>query len=468
MDLATLLAIEDIGQRIEALKKGRKRPLPDIATYRKQWDVEQHETVTNKTMLPSRLVEGEDGNQKLEEVNRAAFPFQKRIVNTAVAFAFGNAVKLNCTPEGAEQKMIYQALLKIGPDAKLDSLTRGIYRELLRATECAELWYYNAKPNTHNLYGFPTKLKVRCELLSPFAGDVLYPYFDATGDMIAFSREFVRHSDDKTVSFFETYTDTQKFIWIKEDGNWREYAPAVTHSIGKIPVCYATQEAVEWYDVQRSIQRVEMLLSRYGEINDYNASPAIFINGQVDNLPSKGAATKVFQSSDPNANMKVVSWDKAPEAVKLELDTLIKFIYSMTQTPDLSLENVKGISNISGVALKLLFMDAHLKVQEKREILDDYLQRRVNIQKQMVAKLDNKETAADEMSVIPEIVPYIIDDESTAIKNLVEATAGKQIMSQKTAIQYLGWVDDAEAELKTIQEEEKASQSFNVFEPTNS
>ena len=77
--------------------------------------------------------------------------------------------------------------------------------------------------------------------------------------------------------------------------------------------------------------------------------------------------------------MNYVSWQNAPESVKLEIETPLKMIYTITQTPDISFDAVKGLGAISGIALKLLFMDAHLKVQDKREIFDDYLQRRVNI-----------------------------------------------------------------------------------------
>lgn len=55
--------------------------------------------------------------------------------------------------------------------------------------------------------------------------------------------------------------------------------------------------------------------------------------------------------------------------MKLEIDTLLRMIYTITQTPDISFDTVKGIGAVSGVALKLLFMDAHLKVQDKTKCL---------------------------------------------------------------------------------------------------
>ncbi len=72
-------------------------------------------------------------------------------------------------------------------------------------------------------------------------------------------------------------------------------------------------------------------------------------------------------------------WAQAPESVKLEIETLLRMIYTITQTPDIAFDSVKGIGAVSGVALKLLFMDAHLKVQDKCEVFDDYLQRRLSV-----------------------------------------------------------------------------------------
>ena len=63
---------------------------------------------------------------------------------------------------------------------------------------------------------------------------------------------------------------------------------------------------------------------------------------------------------------------QAPESVRLEISTLLSMIYSTTQTPDISFDSVKGLANLSGVALRMLFLDAHLKVQNKGELFGQY------------------------------------------------------------------------------------------------
>lgn len=284
--------------------------------------------------------------------------------------------------------------------------------------------------------------------------------------MLAFSRQYIRYDEEhRKITYFETYTETHKYLWQQTDADWEELEPII-HNIGKIPVVYATQEETDWHDVQICIERLEYLLSKFAETNDYHASPTIFFVGKLMGMPEKGDSGKIIQG-DTGSKAEYLSWDNAPEAVKLEIETLLRFIHGLTQTPDISFDSVKGLSSISGVALEMLFMDAHLKVQEKKEILDDYLQRRINIQKRLIGMLSGEIQVADNLDIEPEIVPYKINDETTLIQNLVTANGGKAIISQKTAVKTLNWVSDTKAELKDIEEEEKRRNTYDLFEPTN-
>lgn len=469
MDIDEILGIEAIPDRIKALKSGRTKEQPPIEDLKKQWEVSLHRTITDKFMLPDKEVAtsyfDDNGKEvkgkKLQPVNRIALPLQKKIVNTAVSFAFGNPVLLNATPIGESQQLIFDAVKKLTPDCKLNAFSRIAYRELLRATEFAELWYVVPKKE-HEKYGFKSKLRVKVSGFHPFNGDKLFPYFDETGELIAFSREFARvESNGKRITYFETYTDALHILWVQDGAGWRELK-SIPNKLGKIPIVWGTQEAAEWADVQICIERLEFLLSKFAETNDYHASPTVFINGKIISMPSKGESGKVIQG-DEKADAKYLSWDNAPEAIKLEIETLLRFIHGLTQTPDISFDSVKGLSAISGVALKMLFMDAHLKVQEKKEILDEFLQRRVNIQKSIIGMMAGLQEEADELEIIPEIVPYMIDDEESTIQNIMTATGGKPILSQKTGIKVLKFVEDTDAELAQIQSEAQAT----MFEPTN-
>jgi len=237
--------------------------------------------------------------------------------------------------------------------------------------------------------------------------------------------------------------------------------------LGKIPVIYGRQDFVEWEDVQWLINRLETLLSNFADTNDYHASPKIVVKGELVGFTKKGESGSILQLDGDGAEARYLSWEHAPESVRLEIDNLLRMIYTITQTPDISFDSVKGIGAVSGIALKLLFLDAHLKVQEKMEIFDDYLQRRMSIIQAYLAQFNTGlKSACESLTIEPEIVPYMIDDEKAKVDLLMAANGGKPVASQKLTVQQLGWVDDADSEYKQILDEQNASEYVDVTEPT--
>ena len=164
--------------------------------------------------------------------------------------------------------------------------------------------------------------------------------------------------------------------------------------------------------------------------------------------------------------MQYVSWQSAPEAVKLEIETLLKMIYTITQTPDISFDAVKGLGAISGVALKLLFMDAHLKVQDKREIFDAYLQRRVNVILAYIGKMNTAwEKDCDTVVVEPELVPYMITNELDDLNYWLTANGNKAVISQEESVERAGISKDTAKTMKLLRDQATAENSFIIGEP---
>lgn len=289
--------------------------------------------------------------------------------------------------------------------------------------------------------------------------------------MIAFSREYTR-KDNKGVkyTYFETYTEKEHRLWITTNNQWQlvEGYPK-PNIIGKIPVIYGRQPAVEWEDVQGLIDRLEKLLSNFADTNDYHASPKIFTTGSILGFAKKGESGAIIEGEE-GATAQYLAWQNAPESVKLEIETLLRLIYTITQTPDISFDAVKGIGAVSGIALKLLFLDAHLKVQDKMEIFDDYLQRRINVIQAFLEKMNAKDVefgnACQSLTIEPEIVPFMIEDEKANADLAMTVTGQKAIASRKTGIKKLGWVKDIDTELKEIEAEEAVGAYSDVMEPT--
>ena len=499
-EILELLRSGDLSKAINALMSGRQTTLPEFEKYASQYDPKLHDVMDEKKR-PNKQVNCDPNSQeygevrninvnaetpvgervRIEPVARIALAIQKLIVKRAVAFTFGNPVNYASEPETDAEKTLVQAINRALHDVKEMTLNRRVARNLFSTTEVAELWYLTGEANgeKNSNYGFETPYKLRCAIFSPAYGDTLYPYFDANRDLVAFSRYFTKkEADNVSRAYFETYTANEHYLWIgdenqqtKEVQNWElveGYPKKLT--LGKIPIVYAQQPQTEWADVQTLIDRLEKLLSNFADTNDYHASPKIFVKGKILGFARKGEAGAIIEGEE-GAEASYLSWQSAPDSVKLEIETLLRMIYTITQTPDISFETTKGLGSVSGVALKLLFMDAHLKVQEKNEVFAEYLQRRANLIKAFMKQMHGKEdaefkTACDALVVEPEITPYIIEDELNQINILTAANGGKQIASRKATIQRLGWTDDADAEEKAINAEEDRAMSFLQGEPT--
>lgn len=466
---------------ISELKSRRYIPQPDVESANNALDPKLHK-INDPILRPDKRVKvdsdneaesaqkvidtgGESTNYRIEKVARIKLALQKLIIKRAVSFCFGNQVNYNASPENANQELIIKALNRILYDVKSNSLNRKIARSIFGHKECAELWYPVEKPNSN--YGFKSQFKLRCALFSPAFGDTLYPYFDETGDMVAFSRSFSRKDNgENAVDYFETYTDAEHWLWINS-ANGYEVAPGYPKvvPIGKIPVIFGHQEQFETEDVDSLIDRLETLLSNFADTNDYHAAPKIFIKGELKGFSKKGESGAIIEGED-GSDAKYLAWQNAPESVKLEIETLLRMIYTITQTPDISFDSVKGLGAISGIALKLLFMDAHLKVQDKKEIFDEYLQRRVNVIKAYIGKFNTAlESECEMLEIEPEITPYMLTNEIDDLNYWLTANGNKPVVSHEESIEKAGISSNPKDSFQKIQDESSRENSFVIGEP---
>ena len=457
MDIEKILAEVDLTRKIKLLQKARGKDLPDVEKFKKQYEISGHD-INDPAIRKDKLVKTEDDMgkpmTKTEKVNRIPVSLQKLIVKRAASFLFGNDVKL----VGEEGDAMVAAITKVLEQNKTKYFNKKIAKEIFSATEVAEYWYPVAT-ETFEDYGFSTKYKLRSTIFSPKNGDELYPFFDDFGDMKAFSRKYkIKDDDDKEITFFETWTDKKYYRWRQSGGAaWEEDLPeGVDLQVGKIPVIYGRQDQVEWEDVQPLIDRLEKVLSNLADTNDYHASPKIFVQGVIKGWAEKGESGAIIEG-EPGSSAGYMAWQQAPESVRLEIDTLLRLIHSLSQTPDISFEAVKGIGNAaSGVGLEILFLDPKLKVEEHMEVFGEYLQRRVNLIKAFLKKMNSSLPTTG--SIEPVVTPYMIDDKKDIIDNIVTSVTGG-IMSKKTGIGLNPLVGNADEEFELVTKEEEAEAS---------
>jgi len=455
--------------------KMRPYPLPSVETYEKRLDVKGHKVFSaahreDKTIYSDPVKDAagnitSKGEPKIEKVNRIGFALQKLIIKRAVSFLFGNPVVLDYNAETDEEKALMSCLEEMLDDNKEEYLNKNLARKVFSFTEAAEYWF-TVEAGEHEDYGFKTSRKLKSKIFSPDQGDKLYPYFDEYGDLIAFSREFKIKLPNLETVYFETYTDEEMVRWkqssLSIDGGWiedhQEDIP-----IKKIPIVYIRQDEMETEDIESIIDRLEKMFSNLGDTNDYHSAPKIFVNGRIISFGSKGSSNTVIQG-EKDAKAEYLSWDHAPESFLVEANNLIKMAYTITQTPDISFESVKGIGALSGIALKLMFLDAHLKVKDKEEIFVPALQRRYKIMRAYASEMNNngfKKT--NKMKIKPTIKPYMIADELSEAQVLQVANGGKPFISQLESVKNWG---GNESDYDKILEEKKADSQSNAFEAT--
>lgn len=217
--------------------------------------------------------------------------------------------------------------------------------------------------------------------------------------------------------------------------------------------------------MQYHIERLELLLSRHAEINDYHASPKTFIQGEIATMPQAGESNSIIQG-EIGSSASILSWNDSPESVKLEINTHLSNIFKFTKTPDVSFENIKGLNQVSGVMLRMLFMDAHTKVLEKEEIWDDFFERRFNLLKTYVGNLlfPELKKASKRLKMKPKFSPYIIDDERAKIEMLMTANGNKPLISQEKSAELSSLTTKADWE--TLKKEMDADNHSDVFTET--
>ena len=300
--------------------------------------------------------------------------------------------------------------------------------------------------------------------LTPKTGVLLYPYKDMYGDLLAFSRQFSVLENNKQVHYFEVHTANFIYLFV-QDKSWElvEGYPK-PNLLGKIPDVFAEQDFTEWYDVQWAIERLELLLSNHAQINDKHAAPLLAFTGKVKSFLQKGEGGAI--ELENGADAKYVAWNNATDSIKLEIENLIKYIHMLTQTPNISFDEVKSLGALSGTALKMLFFDAHLKVMDKREIYDEYLQRRINLLKRMVGVMNpSLKNIADNLIIEPEIVPFMVENEKEQIEIALLENGNKPLKSQQKSVE--DWQGKDSEDYLQILKEEKESQSLEYFNPTN-
>jgi len=397
---------------------------------------------------------------RTEPVARLALAIQKDIVKKAVAFLTGGKISLSLIgdPDAAETAL-YDAVSKTWSKNKLDFKNAPLARDVMHQLELAEVWYSEVNERK--------EVKMRVKFFTPDKGYKFYPVWDRGGDLIAFGMEYkVIDENGKELTYFDLWDNKMYHRYLLDSGvNWvyredigvdilgKPIPNPVPNVYGKIPVIYWTLPKAPYQDVQSLIDQLEKTMSNFCDTNEYNGSPILFTKGEIESLPGKGETGKAIKGLDPESEASYISIDSVPEMIKFETDFLSKNIYSLTDTPDISFEAMKGIGDVSGAAFDRIFMAAHVKAMEGHQgWYGEGMQRRINFLISACSRTQNI-TGAEDIEIQPVFSLFRLNGLADDVDLAMKANGGKPVMEWKQSIAFAGAVEDPEETYKQLKEE---------------
>ena len=278
---------------------------------------------------------------------------------------------------------------------------------------------------------------------------------------------YVKDSSTETSYHFDIFTPDVIYRCKRVLTGWEVVEEQ--NPIGKIPVILFQQDK-EWKGVEPLIEREEYIGSRTADTNDYFADPMFIVDTDIiKNMPDKNDENKTLISKgkdDVSKAAHYLTWDSAPESKQKEIEWLQKHILTKTFTPNIDFDSMKGLSNVSGKALKQMMLLADIKAQRHKEVHDELLDRTGNL---IIAIIGNVLNIAlrgecNNLVIGHEFQEPFGEDIKETIENIAKAKDA-EMLSTEGAIELNPLVKDKEQELKRIEKEnaEAAQRQRDIF-----
>lgn len=410
----------------------------------------------------NKVVRNERGATKVVEQVKLSIPFQKKIVANSTAFEVGKEVTLipNTNKKNAK---LPDLLNRIWKTNRIDAMIQRLVYLRKAQTEAALQFYIEdvKKDSTFqkvlNTLGFAeAKKQIKIKLLDNRKGS-MFPYFDEYGDMKAFVWEFKTKVENKAFNHVWIYDNTNVYKTSLESND----VTVEKHGFDKIPIVYVSQEQTEWHDVQTLIDRYEVALSKLSGSNDYTAHPMVKIFGEVTNAPDKDEDGKAWlipikydeDNNEIKGDVQLITNPNSSDSTSLELDKIENLIWSITSTVNLSFNNVKGLGDISGVALTLMFLDSNIKAALNEGDNRTMIERIINVLISGITTTTNTSLKSETSDLYYDIqFNSILPTDLKEAVEIVSQAVTSGVMSKRTAVEYLDMNPDTDEELKMINE----------------
>lgn len=426
-----------------------------IAEAMKEYDPKQHEIMSR----PDKILKNPKG-ERTGTLKRWKLPinYPQYINEIALVFIYGRPIKWTNQSEGTDKAFsAFQDLIK---RTRFNSKVRQCKR--LAGAETQSAMLFRVFRNNEN------KPDCQIRVLAKSKGDEIYARWDMYENLVSFAwGYYVKDSSTETSYHFDIFTADVIYRCKRVLTGWEVVEEL--NPIGKIPVILFQQDK-EWKGVEPLIEREEYIGSRTADTNDYFADPMFIVDTDIiKNMPDKNDENKTLISKgrdDVSKAVHYLTWDSAPESKQKEIEWLQKHILTKTFTPNIDFENMKGLSNVSGKALKQMMLLADIKAQRHKEVHDELLDRTGNL---IIAIIGNVLNIAlrgecNNLVVGHEFQEPFGEDIKETIENIAKAKDA-EMLSTEGAIELNPLVKDKEQELKRIEKEsaDAAQRQRDIF-----
>lgn len=431
MTIDEILAISDWEIKLTELKKDN---FTDRATIQDNIDYYNniHPILSDSNRadytIPIKNKKGVQTGTKTIVKSKIVLPIPRQIVATGDAMTFGEPVDLILNNDKDDSnKQAFEQLVNVWKSADLDTFNHKLFKSVSIETKAAELLFVSDL----EAKGEDMVNSIRAMLFSTESGDEIFPHYNDQRILDALTRIYkkrVLQGDQiEEIEVTEVYFDGG--VWVRE-GETEGFALQPL-PYEKMMIVYYDQFYSEWFWVSGLIDKLELIASQFSDVNKRVGNPAIVIQGKIAAMPDIEQDVKVWHtelSKDVDGkgvfgDVKLVESKSSNESIKQEQDDLNDAVFKNTW-PDLNkLMDEAATGNISIATMKLKFLNAFVKLGEKKPMYLEGLNNRIKNLKQMLWKLTGKQAFLDLditikfNSILPDNVKEILENIETAIQS---------------------------------------------------
>lgn len=405
-----------------------------------------------------KIIVDKDGNYK-RTIKRWKLPidYPKFINEIALVFIYGQPVRWGQTSKGTDDA--FNAFTNLLKEVHFDAKVRQCKRYAGAETQSAMLFRV-----FKNKQGKPD---CQIRVLAKSKGDGIYSRWDIYGNLLSFGWEYYLKDGDDTYRHFDLYTDKVIYRCKAGKGGW-DVTPE-ENLIGKIPVILFQQQK-EWAGVEPLIEREEYIASKTADVNDYFCDPILVLDADiVKNLPDKDDENKTLikqSGASTQAAAGYLTWDSASASKQNELEWLQKQILSKTFTPDITFEQMKGLSNVSGKALKQMMVLSTIKASKHKETHDEMMDRVAGLCLSIIGNVLNVslKKQCDNAVITHEFSDPFGEDATEILDQIAKAKDGG-FLSQESAVEQSPTTKNVKTEMERLKADAEAAQAaqMNLF-----